>query len=48
MWIQSQITLRPRPRGFHLVTDEVLEGCPAAELLRVGIALVFMRTRRRR
>ena len=43
MWIQSEITLRPRPRGFHLVTDEVLEGVPELGSLRVGIALVFMR-----
>jgi secondary thiamine-phosphate synthase enzyme len=43
MWIQSEITLRPRPRGFHLVTDEVLEGVPQLGSLRVGIALVFMR-----
>ena len=43
MWIQSEITLRPRPRGFHLVTDEVLDGVPQLRSLRVGIALVFMR-----
>jgi secondary thiamine-phosphate synthase enzyme len=42
MWIQEQITLRARPRGFHLITDEVLEGVPELRLLRVGIALVFM------
>ena len=43
MWIQTEITLRSRPRGFHLVTDEVLEGVPELSSLRVGIALVFMR-----
>jgi secondary thiamine-phosphate synthase enzyme len=43
MWIQSEISLRPRPRGFHLVTDEVLDGVPELGSLRVGIALVFMR-----
>ena len=42
MWIQNQITLRPRPRGFHLVTEEVVEGMPELRSLRVGIALVFM------
>jgi secondary thiamine-phosphate synthase enzyme len=42
MWIQSQLTLRPRPRGFHLVTDEVVEGVPELCSLRVGIAVVFV------
>ena len=42
MWIQSQITLRPRPRGFHLVTDEVVAGVPELSAMRVGIAVIFM------
>ncbi|MGH2762314.1 MAG: secondary thiamine-phosphate synthase enzyme YjbQ [Thermoleophilaceae bacterium] len=43
MWIQRQISLRARPRGFHLVTDEIVEGVPELASLRVGLALVFMR-----
>ena len=42
VWIQRQVTLRPRPRGFHLVTDEIVGGVPELERLRVGVALVFM------
>ena len=42
MWIQEQIKLRPRPRGFHLITDEVIEGVPELRSLRIGMALVFM------
>jgi secondary thiamine-phosphate synthase enzyme len=42
MWIQRQIELRPRPRGFHLITSEVAEGVPELESLSVGIATVFM------
>jgi secondary thiamine-phosphate synthase enzyme len=42
MWIQEQVTLRPRSRGFHLITDEVFEGVPALRSLRIGMALVFM------
>ena len=42
MWIQEQVTLRPRSRGFHLITDEVFDGVPELRSLRIGIALVFM------
>jgi secondary thiamine-phosphate synthase enzyme len=42
VWIQTQVTLEPRPRGFHLVTDEVTAGVPDLRRIRVGIALVFM------
>ncbi|HYP48251.1 MAG TPA: secondary thiamine-phosphate synthase enzyme YjbQ [Thermoleophilaceae bacterium] len=42
MWVQQEITLEPRPRGFHLVTREVVEGAPDLRRLEVGIATVFM------
>ena len=42
MWIQSQLTLGARPRGFHLVTDEIEEGVPDLRRIAVGVALVFM------
>jgi secondary thiamine-phosphate synthase enzyme len=42
MWIQNEIRLSPRPRGFHLITEEVVTGVPDLRSLRVGIALVFM------
>jgi secondary thiamine-phosphate synthase enzyme len=35
MWAQRQITLSPRPRGFHLVTNEVVEALPEVGDLRV-------------
>ena len=43
MWIQEEVTLRPRPRGFHLVTSELTDAVPALEKLAVGIASLFMR-----
>jgi secondary thiamine-phosphate synthase enzyme len=42
VWVQRQITLAARPRGFHLVTDEVVDGVPELRELSVGVALVFM------
>jgi secondary thiamine-phosphate synthase enzyme len=37
MWIQRTIRLEPRPRGFHLVTGDVLDGLPELRELRVGM-----------
>ncbi|MBO3276160.1 secondary thiamine-phosphate synthase enzyme YjbQ [Pseudomonas schmalbachii] len=37
MWQQTLITLRPRPRGFHLVTDELLAALPGLANCRVGL-----------
>jgi len=43
MWLQRTVELSPRPRGFHLVTDEVLDAVPELGSLRVGIVQVFIR-----
>ena len=42
MWLQREITLRPRPRGFHLVTGEIESGVPELRELAVGLAHVFI------
>src|ERR687897_972589 len=42
VWIQRSITLGSRPRGFHLVTDEIMREVPELRELRVGIATLFM------
>jgi secondary thiamine-phosphate synthase enzyme len=42
VWIQQQIELRARPRGFHLVTSEILDAVPELGSMSRGIATVFM------
>ena len=37
MWAQREITLEPRPRGFHLVTREVVKALPELGALKVGL-----------
>ena len=37
IWAQQEIRLAPRPRGFHLVTQEVVEALPELSDLRVGL-----------
>jgi secondary thiamine-phosphate synthase enzyme len=43
MWVQREVTLRPRPRGFHLVTREIESAVPELRSLRVGLAHLFIR-----
>jgi secondary thiamine-phosphate synthase enzyme len=43
MWLQRDLTLRPRPRGFHLVTREVLEQLPELGELRAGLCHLFIK-----
>jgi secondary thiamine-phosphate synthase enzyme len=42
VWVQREITLEPRPRGFHLVTPEVLGALPEVGELRVGLAHLLL------
>jgi len=41
-WIQKTVTLSSRPRGFHLVTDELERAVPELARIRVGIAHFFI------
>ena len=42
MWIQKEMRLEPKSRGFHLVTDEVMRGLPELRQMRVGMLNLFM------
>jgi len=42
MWFQKELKLKQRPRGFHLVTDEVLQQLPEIRQLSVGMCNVFI------
>lgn len=41
MWKQIEIRLRPRPAGFHLVTEEIFSQLP--DLPSVGLVNLFIR-----
>ena len=43
MWAQREITLDPRPRGFHLVTREVVGALPELGELAVGLLHLLIR-----
>jgi secondary thiamine-phosphate synthase enzyme len=42
MWIQKEIALRPRGRGFHVVTTEILSNLKELESIRIGICHLFI------
>ncbi|HGS4495230.1 TPA: YjbQ family protein [Vibrio cholerae] len=42
MWHQHTIQLRPRARGFHLITDEIEQQLPQIKRLNVGLLHLFV------
>lgn len=43
MWYQTEITLEARKRGFHLITDEVLNQLPELNKVNCGILHLFIK-----
>jgi secondary thiamine-phosphate synthase enzyme len=43
MWVQREIRLEPRPRGFHLVTREVVDELPELQAVDVGLLHLLIR-----
>jgi secondary thiamine-phosphate synthase enzyme len=43
VWIQKTITLSPKSRGFHIITDDVLENIPELKDLKTGILQLFIK-----
>ncbi len=42
MIVQKEITLKSRPRGFHLITNEILQQLPELKNIGRGIAHIFI------
>ncbi|MEI7234993.1 secondary thiamine-phosphate synthase enzyme YjbQ [Pectobacterium carotovorum] len=43
MWMQYEIRLKPKARGFHLVTDEILAQVTGLRQINVGLMQVFIK-----
>jgi secondary thiamine-phosphate synthase enzyme len=43
MWFQKEIRLKARARGFHLVTDEILDQMPELRQISIGMMNVFLK-----
>ena len=42
-WYQRELVLSPRPRGFHLITREVVGQLPELGRFAIGLAHLFIR-----
>lgn len=42
MWLQKNIQLEPRQRGFHLITQEILEAIPEITQIDCGLINLFI------
>ena len=43
IWVQEEVRLEARPRGFHLVTRDVEAAVPDLRRIRTGLAHVFIK-----
>jgi secondary thiamine-phosphate synthase enzyme len=41
-WFQKTITLKPRSRGFHLITNEIEHALPQLSKYHIGLAHIFI------
>ena len=41
-WLQRDLRLPPHPRGFHLITPQVLEALPELSRVRVGLLHLYI------
>lgn len=42
-FFQKELKLKPYPRGFHLITEDVLKGIPEIEQIKIGQFQVFIK-----
>ncbi|MBJ2118013.1 MULTISPECIES: secondary thiamine-phosphate synthase enzyme YjbQ [Proteus] len=42
MWLQKNIILKARPRGFHLITQSLIQELPELRQYKIGIAHFFI------
>lgn len=41
-WLQKELRLKPKQRGFHLITSEIIAQLPELSQYRVGLAHIFI------
>ena len=42
-WLQKEICISNKPRGFHLITHDILENFPEINKIRIGVLNIFIK-----
>uniref|UniRef100_A0A5K3F609 UPF0047 protein YjbQ n=1 Tax=Mesocestoides corti TaxID=53468 RepID=A0A5K3F609_MESCO len=42
VWFQRTITIPPKPRGCHYITDDIIKGMPEITQIKIGTLNLFM------
>jgi secondary thiamine-phosphate synthase enzyme len=42
MWIQKEISIKARSRGFHIITSEIISAIPELSKCKVGLLNIFI------
>ena len=42
MWVQKNITIKKKQKGFHLITDELIDQIPEINKIYIGLLHVFI------
>lgn len=43
MWLQKELRLKAKPRGFHLISDEILRQLPELGSINIGLMNIFIK-----
>lgn len=43
MWLQKELRLKAKPRGFHLIIDEILRQLPELGSINIGLMNIFIK-----
>jgi secondary thiamine-phosphate synthase enzyme len=43
MWLQKEIRLKPKSRGFHLITNEIIAQFPEINGFKMGLLNIFIK-----
>ena len=43
MWLQKEIIIKNKNRGFHLITTEIKNNIPELSLIKIGILHIFIK-----